>query len=257
MGIFDIIFLGILQGITEWFPVSSSGHLVIAQSLMGISPSLSTSIFLHTGTLLSVIVFFRAQLLDMFKELIRMDFGSVYGRLIPLILVGTLPVSVVGIVLYNMVSTAFSSMFFVGVSMVITGVILFATKYTSADDIDIDGSDAIIVGLAQALSIFPGISRSGFTISTSLFRGIEKERAFEFSFLLAIPALLGASLIELYKNFDALLFSPEILVGSFVSFVVGYLSLKMLENVLYNRKFHMFAYYCIPVGILVLVNSLM
>ena len=237
----EYILLGIVQGLTEWLPISSSGHLVIIQQLFNIKVDLFYDIWLHFGTLIVLVLFF-------YKDIINIS-----KRWVFYIIIGSIITGVIGFVFYDLLKSFFSNLLVVGIALIITGLILYSSKYFNGKR-KLSRYDAIFLGLAQGLAIVPGLSRSGLTISTGLFRGVDKEKVFKFSFLLSIPAIVGALVYEGSK----VSFSLNInhFVGLFFSVVVGYLSLKWLFSIVKKRKLHYFSYYCFIVGLIVLVISL-
>jgi len=253
------VFLGIVQGLTEWLPISSSGHLVILQQIFSIEVPLLFDVMLHIGTVAAVFVFFRREIWKKFQALLRWD---VYagGRMLSYIAVATVPVAVVGYFFRGGIALLFKSLQDVGVLMVFTGFILFNTRAIRGKR-KLGLKDAVYVGFAQAASLAPGISRSGMTISTVLMRGVRKEQAFTFSFMLAIPAIIGASVLELYNaqlngslNYVIM---PEMWLGTAVAFVVGYVSLQILKDFIIREKFYKFGVYCWVVGFAVLLYTLL
>ncbi len=232
------IFLGILQGLTEFLPVSSSGHLVIAQKLLGInSNQLAISVALHFGTLLAIIIFFWKDILGVLKNF----------RLLGLILIVTIITGIIGLSGKDFFENLFSNPKAVAIAWIFTGLILIATKnLRQLDKNKIGAKDAIIVGLAQGLAIIPGISRSGITISTLFFRKIQRSLAFSFSFLVSIPVILGAGLLEAKK----IVLVPagdikNLIVGFIFSFIFGILALLILKVIINKAKFYYFGYYCL------------
>lgn len=243
---FRYILLGIVQGITEFLPVSSSGHLVILQRLLGITgEELTLSVVLHLGTALALIVFF-------FKDIIE---AARNVKLLLLIGVVTIITGVIGITGKDFFTALFSSPRLVAVALIVTGLILMRTRrfmHGRRDMLDI--KDALVLGLVQGIAIIPGISRSGITISALLSRKIDVATTFRFSFLACIPAILGAMILEAkdislvgsteFKNF---------FIGFLFSFLTGLLSLKILKTILLKAKLYYFGFYCIFVALLTLL----
>ncbi|MFQ5406123.1 MAG: undecaprenyl-diphosphate phosphatase [Candidatus Micrarchaeia archaeon] len=251
---FQAVFLGAIQGITEWLPISSSGHLVLAQEFFGLEASLFFDLMLHFGTLLAVLVFFRKDFLEMFKAALRFDFSSEYGRLVLFLILGSIPVALAGFFLHDFFESLFSSVFAVGVALIVTGTFLFLTKDSTGKK-NVSFKGALLMGLAQAFAIVPGISRSGLTIGTGLLLGMRREKAARFSFFLAFPAILGATLFEA-KN--AVFFQEDlafVLAGTVSAFAVGFLSIGFLLDVVKKRSFHVFAYYTWLIGLFALFLS--
>jgi len=246
MQILESIFLGILQGLTEWLPISSSGHLVISQQYLNIKAPLLFDILLHLATILVIILFFRKEILQIFKEF--PNYKKPYGKLGYLIIFGTIPIALVGYFFNNQISSLFSNTKAVGIALLITGIILMLTKFSHGKK-ELKLKDSIIIGFAQALAIIPGISRSGTTISIGLLLGLEKKQLITFSFLLVIPAIIGATILE----YDPSTFEAVYIYGFIAAFIIGYISLKLLIILIEKNHFHYFAYYCWLVGILLLM----
>ena len=240
------IILGIVQGLTEFLPVSSSGHLAVLQRMMGLGEDvIALSVVLHIGTALSVIVFF-------FKDIVKLLRNA---KLLMLVAVVTIITGVIGIGGRGFFEGLFNSPKAVGYAWIITGLVLLLTKnFGQNQKTAVGAKDAVILGLAQGLAIVPGISRSGITIATLLFRRIEQETSFRFSFLAAIPAIFGAALLEARPvdiAFKENLFGFSL--GCAVSFLSGILALWMLKGVMRRAKLHYFGYYCIIIAILTLL----
>ncbi len=240
------IFLGIVQGVTEFLPVSSSGHLVIFQKVLGIAgQEMAVSIILHLGTLCSLLVFFFKDIIDLFRNV----------KWLILIFVVSVITAVIGLLGRDFVEKLFSSPKLVAVALMVTGVILIRARlFINSRRNILDIVDALVLGLVQGIAIIPGISRSGITISSLLFRRIDKELAFKFSFLAAIPAILGALVLEAKKVSFALEGNSAALIAGFVaSFIAGIISLWLLRLVLRKAKLHYFGIYCIIVALITLV----
>lgn len=248
------IVLGIVQGLTEWLPISSSGHLVIIQELGGIKVPLLFDVMLHFGTLLAVCAMFWKDLLKILASIVHLDFESEYGRLAQFLVVGSIPVALAGALLYDFFASLFTNLTAVGVALLITGIILYSSKFHSESK-TLNYKESFLVGIAQAIAIIPGISRSGFTIATGLLRGIDQREIFRFSFLLSIPAIIGANVFELTKNPLAGFDRISMTIGTVTAAVVGYLSLKLLLRLVVNRKFYLFSFYCLALGLLILMIS--
>lgn len=253
VNLLEAVLLGIVQGLTEWFPISSSGHLVIVQQLFGVPVPLLFDVMLHCGTLLAVFAFFWEDIFKILSAALRMDFKSDDAKLGLLILLATFPISLVGFFLYDLIAPLFNSLFAVGAALVATGCMLYATKFFRNGQ-ELNPKNALFIGISQAVSLVPGISRSGITISSAVFRGIDRQQAFTFSFLLAIPVIIGANAFELYRaaaeDFSAI--NLEMLFGTVIAAIVGYFSLMFLRDILKRNKLHFFAYYCWILGTSVL-----
>jgi len=263
----EAVLLGVVQGLTEWLPVSSSGHLVIVQQLFGIQVPLLFDIALHVGTLLAVLAFLWKDVLKIVSAFLKFDFKSDDGKMGLFILVGSVPVALAGFFLHDFVESLFSSLSAVGAALVVMGSILYSTKFFKNGrgmngeremNGELNAKNALLIGISQAISIIPGISRSGITISSALYRNIGKQKAFVFSFLLSIPAVLGAAVFEVVSS--SLGFSPidfGMIFGAAIAASVGYLSLKLMRNIVDKERFYLFAYYCWLVGAAILVYKLL
>ncbi|MFH0935650.1 MAG: undecaprenyl-diphosphate phosphatase [Candidatus Omnitrophota bacterium] len=237
------IFLGIVQGVTEFLPVSSSGHLVILQKALGVTgQELAVSVVLHIGTLCALILFFFKDILDLLRNV----------KWLILIAVVTVVTGIIGILGRDFFEGLFSSPKAVAVALMVTGVILIRARlFINSRRNILDIVDALVLGLVQGAAIIPGLSRSGITISSLLFRRIDKELAFRFSFLAAIPAILGALVLEAKKvGFAWQGNSAGLLAGFIASFIAGIISLWLLRLVLRKAKLHYFGIYCIIVALM-------
>ncbi|MBN2281907.1 MAG: undecaprenyl-diphosphate phosphatase [Candidatus Marinimicrobia bacterium] len=264
MNFIESLLLGMIQGLTEFLPVSSSGHLVIFQKLLGIaSDNLAFEIIVHLGTLMSVFVVFYNDLLNLIKSLcigIRNPKSAYiqdeYFKLAIQIMVGTIPAVFAGLLFKDFFERIFHNSSLVGITLIITGAILLSTKFLNKIDKKLSLINSLLIGTGQALAIFPGISRSGTTISTALFCGISKREAARFSFLLSIPAILGAAVLEIKDLIISGISGQQILslaTGFLSSFLVGYLAIRFLLNIINKGKFFWFAPYCFLAGLFVLI----
>ncbi len=258
--------LGIVQGLTEFLPISSSGHLVIFQKLFGISSdNISFEIFVHFGTLLSVVAVYYLDLWKMIKSFIRgithKGLGDTfkkdsYFRLTLFVIVGTIPAVFTGLFLKDFFISIFHNVGLVGITLIVTGLILLSTGFVKSEGKSLSFGKALLIGVAQMFAILPGISRSGFTISTGLFLGVSRVESARFSFLLAVPAILGAMVLQIRDFFSMETIGIKLgvlLVGLVVSFIVGYVAIRFLLRVLQSGKFIWFAPYCFLAGLFVLV----
>jgi undecaprenyl-diphosphatase len=247
----EIVILAVIQGLTEWLPISSSGHLVIAQKYLGLNLPLVFSVMLHTGTVIVVLVAFRKDIADIIKAMVKRDFETEDGRMALLIAVGSVPIALMGFFLHDFFESLFSNLPAVGLALLVTGVVLFFSEKRSGNK-KLGIFDSLIIGVAQAVAIIPGVSRSGVTVATGLLRKVDKVKAFKFSFLLSVPAVLGATVLEARElvvgNVDVI----PLFLGVIVSMIVGFASLKLLQKVVMREKFHLFAYYCWTVGLVLI-----
>jgi undecaprenyl-diphosphatase len=242
------IFLGVVQGLTEFLPVSSSGHLVLLQKIFGLTePPIFFDTLVHLGTLGAVVVFFRREL----GRVLRVE------RVLRNIAVGTVPAVVVGLVVQQfLLEKIFGSLLLVGLGFLVTGALLFWSKKLDQGIKGLKGlkdADALKIGLFQAAALLPGISRSGSTIVGGLSQKLDREEAFKFSFYLSIPAIIGANLLQL-RNLQSFELLPQCLLGLLTAFVVGYFSLKILQKILRSQKLYYFSFYCFSIGVLTLLE---
>ena len=262
--------MGILQGIAEFLPISSSGHLALFQYFFGMEDFESSQMFftvmLHFGTLISVFVYYWHDIIDMIREFF-LGIGSLFTRrggresgqvpearrLVLLIIVATLPLFAV-LPFQDAIDTLSKNVFFVALALVATGFVLFFSDRLARGRKTARTAtvvDALLVGCAQAVGTLPGVSRSGSTISAGMMRGYDRTFAVRFSFLMSLPAVLGATLVELKHALDAgidLTLLPMILVGVAVAAVVGFFAIKLVNVLASKGKFGKFAYYCWAVG---------
>lgn len=257
MSLIDVIILAVVQGITEWLPVSSSGHLIVLQWLLQREASWFFDLSLHVGTLCVVVLFFRRDIVNILKALIRLDFKSEDGKLALLLIAGTVPGAITGLLITYFFEAYFFNLVLVGEALLITGLFLFISK-RKTNRKELGYMDSSLIGLAQGFAIIPGISRSGVTLSTGMLRKVKREVLFKFSFLLSIPGILGAIVLEVIKSPVAVgnVDTSAILFGIIISMVVGYLSLRLLKKIFMMERLHLFAYYCWIVGAIILVSRL-
>lgn len=246
----EIIVLSLIQGLTEWLPISSTGHIRLAEHFLGLKLPLLFDVVLHVGTLLVTIFFFKDDIKRILMALIRLDFKSSECRMVKMIAIGSFPTMLIGLVIYSFMEEILSSILPIAFSFIFSGLIVYLSKIGRDEKEHVDWRSAIIIGVAQGLSTIPGLSRSGLTIATALILGIKRDEAFKFSFLLSIPAVLGALMLTAYFQLGALpqaeAKSFNLLIGFLVSMIVGYMSIKFLKRVI--RRFHIFAFYSLPLG---------
>jgi undecaprenyl-diphosphatase len=251
----EVFILAVVQGLTEWLPISSSGHLVITQKLLGLNLPLIYSVMLHLGTLIVVLTAFHKDITDIIKAVIRREFETQQGKLALFIIIGSIPTAIIGFTLHDFLESLFSNLPAVGAALLITGAILFISEKRTGNK-KLDTTDSLLIGLAQAIAIIPGISRSGATISTALLRKIDKVTAFKYSFLLSAPAIAGATLLEskqlILNNIDPI----PLLLGTIISMIVGYASLKILQKIVINEKLHLFSIYCWLAGATIILLTI-
>lgn len=267
MDYFQAIILGTVQGLTEFLPVSSSGHLVLFQNLFGLKePELLFDISVHVGTLAAVCAIFFSDIRSILTTIFNLPrhlkqyngLKQLYAenqdfRTAALILIGSLPTGVIGVCFHSVAEQIFGAVWIVGCMLVITGTLLWMTRHVETKGkkpANVTAKDALIIGLVQGLAILPGISRSGSTISTALFLGVNRDFAGRFSFLLSIPAIVGALLISLDSSVvHSSASTAAILSGTAAAAAVGYLALKILLKLVNKGQIHRFAPYCWLVGV--------
>ena len=273
MTVFTSFLLGLIQGVAEFLPISSSGHLAIAQNLLNLQAEIPAffDVLLHLGTLLAVFVAYWQDIKDMVVEFFCGIGDLVHHstptpvpparRLILLIILGTLPLFAV-LPIKDKVQGLSNNMIFIGAALIVTGFLLFASdmiRKGRKTERNATWLDVLIVGAGQAIATMPGISRSGMTISAGCFTGFERRFAVRFSFLLSIPAVLGANILSLKDAFEAGIVWSEVpvyLVGVVTAAVVGYLCIRLLRMIADKGRFGAFAYYCWAVGLLTLVLNI-
>jgi len=249
---FQLIVLSIVQGITEWLPISSSGHLAIIQHLFHLNVPVIFDILLHFGTIIAVLVFFKKEIAGIIGAIFKLDFRSEYGRLVIYIIIASIPTAIIGFLFKDFFESLFYNQPAIGIALLLTGFILFFSSRKRGSK-EISSWSAIVTGIVQGLAIIPGISRTGATLSSGLFFGIDREKAARFSLLLSIPAILGASVIDFNYKEIASIGVTNAIMGIIISAIVGFFAIKLLVNVLKNHKFHLFAYYCWIVGLLTIL----
>ena len=241
------IFLAIIQGLTEFLPISSSGHLVIFQKLFGLNPPVLFDILVHVGTLGAIIAYFLKPLSKISKHTLL------------LVVIGTIPAVVVGLFLQTYITQIFDSLKLVGVALLMTAGLLLVSKRFKLLNRRfkyLKWQDALFVGIFQVLAILPGVSRSGSTIVAGLARKLDRETAFRFSFYLAIPAILGALALQIPDLIDGQVnYLSQGILGMIIAGAVGYEALKILEKTLLGAKFWLFGIYCLVLGKIILLFS--
>lgn len=266
MNFLESVILGIVQGLTEFLPISSSGHLVIFQKLFGIATdNIVFEVFVHFGTLLSIVAIYYPDLWRMIKSffsgICHKGIGEKFKndpffQLAVFVIIGTIPAVLAGLFLKDFIVSIFHNILLVGISLIVTSLILLLTRFVKIEERSLHFGKAVIIGIAQMFAILPGISRSGFTISSGLFMGISRSEAARFSFLLAVPAILGAMVLELGSLFSQNISGTQwemLLIGLISSFVFGYAAIRFLLRVLQSGKFSWFAPYCFLAGLIVLI----
>ncbi|MBT3880461.1 MAG: undecaprenyl-diphosphate phosphatase [Candidatus Scalindua sp.] len=265
------IILGLIQGLTEFLPISSSGHLVIFKSFLDMeTQGVIWEIALHFSTLLAIFGVFYKDIFMILRNtflsckkifsgesIISIFKNDPYTRIFLLIIIGTIPTVIIAFSFRNAFEGLFNKPGIAGYMLIVTGTMLWFTQYslrTNSNKKILGVLDALIIGTVQGLAITPGISRSGTTIATATFRGVDRETAARFSFLLVIPVILGA-MVMMAK--DTITLKNEeisfLIIGSIVAAISGYISLRILIRIVNNGKLHLFSYYCWPVGLFVIL----
>jgi len=242
-----IILLALVQGLTEFFPVSSSGHLLIFQKLLNFTTlPLVYDIFFHLGTLLAVTIFFFKDL----RPLVLRFYEKNNFRMVLLIITASLPTAIIGFLFKDFFETLFEKTSYLGFCFLFTAAVLLTSRTLRLKNFPLFPA-AFLIGVAQGIAIIPGISRSGMTIATALVLGLGFEFSFTFSFLLSIPAILGATLLEMDKIPWQGGHWPQIMLAVAVSALAGFLVLGLLKKIMVREKFYRFAYYLLPLAALV------
>lgn len=262
MGIFEALILGIIQGLTEFLPVSSSGHLEIAKAIFGANAVAKESMFmtvmLHGATAISTIVVFRKEIAEIFKGLFQFKWNeqTIFSLKI---IVSMIPAAFVGVAFNDQIEALFESqILLVGMMLLVTSALLFLADKAKTTEKGVSYMHAIIIGIAQAIAILPGISRSGATISTSVILGIDRTRATRFSFLMVVPLILG----KMGKDLLSSDFTTSdvsvipVIVGFIAAFITGLLACTWMIKLVRNSKLSYFSIYCAIVGLIAIVHQL-
>ncbi len=282
MSITGAILMGILQGLTEFLPVSSSGHLAIFQNMFSIGKGVEDlflfDILLHIGTLFAVFVAFYKDIIKLIKEgfgividFIRNVFGMPFGRkwkkvirtgyrkFVMLVIVSTIPTGIIGVLIKGLVKECSETLIMPGIFLIITSAILFIAEMAEEGDKtpkDATYANAAIIGVSQGIATLPGISRSGTTITMGLLCGFEKRFAVKYSFIMSIPAVMGAAVLEVKDAVEAgSTFEPSYIVGMIVAAITGYFAIRVMLNVVKNKRYLFFSAYCLLIGIIAIAGS--
>lgn len=254
MSILQAVILGIIQGLTEFLPISSSGHLVLFQKLFGINePTLIFDTMVHVGTLAAVVAVFWSDIAALLKK--------PFQRLTWLLIAGTIPTGIIGILFEDYFETMFKDAKTLGFEFIVTGLVLLLAERLGRGRKDVRETsylDAAFIGVMQGVAIMPAISRSGLTIAGSLLRDLDREFAAKFSFLLSIPPILGAAILQAKDILDAGTVSvnvPAIAAGTIAAAVVGYAAVKLMIGILKKGSLKVFSYYVFILGALVIVDQ--
>lgn len=244
----EALFLGLIQGLTEFLPVSSSGHLVLAERILGISnTSLAFELITHLGTLLAVVIVYRKALVRLIRHPLSLEMR--------LLAVATIPSVIIVFAFQKLFRNAFDGRYLAYCFLITAIILIISSQIKPKPNKKIGYFDAVIIGVAQGFAAFPGISRSGSTICTSVFLGNERSKSAQFSFLLSIPIIIGSAIVELigFKGFEAIGVLP-LMAGFFSSFIFGMLAIKLLLKIL-NHSFNGFAVYLFILSVFLILND--
>jgi len=261
------IILGLVQGISEFLPISSSGHLVLFGQLLDVtSPGNTLEAMLHVGTLFSVIFCFREKILMLFSDffgLFKSNYKSHFktkNNFVLLIIVASIPAVITGLLLDSFFASLFDSVLFVGLFLIITGIILFiSTKVEigKKEMSDLNYKDALFIGLFQSIAVIPGISRAGMSITAGLFKKYSRKTAAEWSFIMSLPVIAGAAILKIPDAINSTnLDIPFLMSGVLSSFIFGILAINILLKVIQSDKWKFFSYYCFFIGALLVVTNI-
>lgn len=255
MTIWEAIILGIIQGATEFLPVSSSGHLVLGQRFLGVNPpGVTFEVVLHLGTLVSILLVYRQRIVRLLRGLWARDRDA--WAYLGLLAAASIPAAVVGVFFNDQLSELYDRPAVVGWAFIITGFLLWSTRWPLGRGTATEppgAASGLAMGLAQAFAIIPGISRSGSTVTAGLWLGVDADEAAAFSFLMFIPVILGAAVLELGGLTLEGAGGSHMILGALVAALTGILAIKTFVAMLKQKSFHWFAYYLWPLGILFLI----
>lgn len=288
MGIFEAILLGIIQGLTEFLPVSSSGHLAIFQKLFGMNEvGIAFDVFLHLGTLIAVFIIYRKDILRLivdgigivvdsctniyrfFRSVIKHEqveyiqvIRTTYRKFALLVIVSTIPTGIIGLLAKDVVSSASDTLIIPGICLLITAVLLFISDQLPDGDKTPKRTgyfNAVFMGVCQGIATLPGLSRSGTTIAAGLLCGLRRDFVVKYSFIMSIPAILGATILEIPDMSKDIATTGALVyvVGMIVAAIVGYICIKTMLVVVRNKKFKYFSYYCAIMGVVAIIASVL
>lgn len=264
MSIIEAIILGIIQGLTEFLPVSSSGHLEIVKIMFGQASagdeSMLFTIILHAATAFSTLVVFRKDIAEIFRGLLKFEWNA-ETKFAATIVVSMIPVFFVGVFFQDQIESLFSgNILLVGFSLLFTAALLYSTTRIEPKEGEVTFKRALWIGIAQAVAVLPGVSRSGSTISVALLTGVSKDKAARFSFLMVLPVIFGAMILE-YKDFVEaapvrMISNTCLVIGFIAAFVAGVFACRWMIKIVKRSKLDYFAYYCAAVGLIAVIYGL-
>jgi undecaprenyl-diphosphatase len=249
------LLLAVVQGITEWIPVSSSGHLILFERLLGYEGGLKFDVALHFGTLMAVFVYFGKEITDIFRDFLVGKWKTENGKLAWMLIVASIPAAIVGFLSRDLFESTLSDVRVVVFGFAVTGMLLLVAGSSFSRRKKLGYSNGFLIGIAQAFSIIPGISRSGSTIASGILLGLDEKNAMKFSFLLSVPVVFGANIVSIGNE----TLPSELIWASLVSFIVGLLTIHILfKYVMVNRKnFKWFGLYCLLLAISLILYILL
>lgn len=258
LSVIQSMILGIIQGLTEWFPVSSSGHLALYQNIFDVDVPVLYDVYLHLGTLIVLFIFFWKDITRIFKDVFTLKLKTKNSILAWYIISGSIATAVIGLTFYDFFSSTFYDLRYIGFGFLFSAMILYFSGKAKQKRDSINLSDSLVVGFFQAIALVPGVSRSGATIGAGMIKGAGKTEVARFSFLLSIPAVLGAAIIQSLGYFgEAIPFLREnlaaVAIGILFAAATGYLTLKGLIKIIEKGVFHKFSWYCLAIGIFTLI----
>ncbi len=261
MGILEAIILGIIQGLTEFLPVSSSGHIELGKAILGVEPNetLQYTVIVHAATVLSTIIIFRKDIIQLFKGILEFKWNDEMKFTVN-ILISMIPVTILGLFFADQIEQFFDGRIgFVGLMLLFTGGLLLLTTIVPEGHDSVTPKSAILIGLAQAIAVLPGISRSGSTIATSLLLKIDRAKAARFSFLMVIPPILGKTALDvkdiLETGSTGAVSGSVLIVGFIAAFITGLVACKWMIEIVKRGKIQYFAYYCFAVGVIAIAAT--
>lgn len=261
MEVIDAILIGIVQGLTEFLPVSSSGHIELAKAILGVEVpgenNMALTVILHAATALSTIVIFKSEITQIIKGLLQFKWNDDFKFSLNIV-ISMIPAAIIGVLFDDEIDAFFSGqVLLVGLMLLVTGVLLFLADRAKNTLKNVGVPEAIIIGISQAIAILPGISRSGATIGTSVLLGVDRSKAAKFSFLMVVPLIMGKMAKDVLSgdlNFESK-DTMALTLGFIAAFITGIIACKWMIALVRNSKLKYFAYYCFVVGAIVIVHA--